>query len=746
LRVLFVEDNPLDAEIMVRALEEAGYELGWSRVETEKAFLLGIETAPDVILADYNLPDFGGLRALRALQQRELEIPFILVSGTIGEERAVEAMRLGAQDYLLKDRLGRLPSAVKRVLDEAAERATRRKAERKLAHLSRIHAVSSGINAAIVRIRNKHELFKEACRIATESGGFSMAWLGIVEREAARVKPVAWAGNVGNFFEVAPLGLLEAGPGGDGLVGRVAREKKAVACNDLQNDPRRVLKQELKERGINSLAVIPLLAAGEAFGVLALYAAEAGSFDEEEIRLLLDLAGDIAFACEHIEKADRLAYLAYYDELTGLPNRTLFSDHLGRVLQAAGRESARVVLVLGDIKRLRFINDTLGRHVGDELLRKVAAGLRQVARNPENLARIGADCFAGVVVGLDPSRAAHLIEQLSRRAGRSPFEVAGERLTVSFTAAATVYPDDGGDAETLLKNAEIALRKAKTLGERFLFYEPSMHARIAETLRLEGRLRGAAERGEFVLHYQPKMDVASGTIVGMEALMRWNDPAAGLVPPMQFIPLLEETGMILDAGAWVLQQALADSRGWHRQGLQPPPIAVNVSPLQLRQKGFVATVLRAIERSGALPHALELEITESLLMQDIEGTICKLKELRNAGVNIVIDDFGTGYSSLSYLARLPIDALKIDRSFVATMANDADSMTIVSAVISLAHSLKKKVIAEGVESFEQARLLRLLNCDQLQGYLIGRPKPAAELTGLLEQAHAPLINFDGSGK
>jgi diguanylate cyclase (GGDEF)-like protein len=466
-----------------------------------------------------------------------------------------------------------------------------------------------------------------------------------------------------------------------------------------------------------------------------MYSREPNFFTAAEVRLLGDLAMDISFGLEHIEKAEKLAYLAYYDEMTGLPNRTLFQDHLDRILQAAKHKSERAVLILGDIKRLRIINDTLGRHAGDELLRKAAAWLRQVVRYPENLARISGDCFAGILPGVkEPSEAAHRIEQLIVAVGRKPLEVAGEQLTVAFTAGAAVYPEDGADAETLLKNAEAALRKAKSSGEAYLFYEPSMHARIAETLRLENRLRGALEREEFVLHYQPKFDLRSGKLVGLEALIRWNDPETGLVLPAHFIPLLEETGMILTAGAWALRQALADYREWYVQGLQPPRVAVNVSPIQLRQKDFVQVVRRALEESRAMPHGLDLEITESLIMQDIESNIGKLKLLRDAGVNIVIDDFGTGYSSLGYLARLPVDALKIDRSFVATMTDDADSMTIVSTIISLAHSLKMKVIAEGVETKEQSRLLKLLKCDQLQGFLTGRPMPASDLMRVLREA------------
>jgi EAL domain-containing protein (putative c-di-GMP-specific phosphodiesterase class I) len=286
--------------------------------------------------------------------------------------------------------------------------------------------------------------------------------------------------------------------------------------------------------------------------------------------------------------------------------------------------------------------------------------------------------------------------------------------------------------DTLFRNAEAALKRAKASGERYLFYRPDMNARVAETLLLENKLRQALDREQFVLHYQPKVDLAKGTISGLEALIRWNDPETGLVPPLKFIPLLEETGMILEAGRWAMQKAVADYREWHTQGLQPPRIAVNVSPIQLRQKDFVEVVRDVIGGAAAGPHGLDLEITESLIMEDIEGNIEKLRAVRDMGVNVAIDDFGTGYSSLRYLAKLPVNALKIDRSFIITMTGSADSMTIVSTIISLAHALNLKVIAEGVDAEEQRKLLRLLKCDEMQGYLFSRPVPKDDVLALLQ--------------
>jgi EAL domain-containing protein (putative c-di-GMP-specific phosphodiesterase class I) len=296
-----------------------------------------------------------------------------------------------------------------------------------------------------------------------------------------------------------------------------------------------------------------------------------------------------------------------------------------------------------------------------------------------------------------------------------------------------MFPTDGASAETLFRNAEAALKKAKVGGDRFLFYTEQMTARVAEQLGLENKLRQALDKGEFVLHYQPKIDLESRSILGVEALIRWQSPDIGLVPPMKFIPLLEETGMILEVGAWALSRAVADHQRWMEMRLPAPRIAVNVSAIQLRNKNFVGMVEEAI-RQGASPAGIDLEITESLIMEDIESNIGKLKEVRRLGVNIAVDDFGTGYSSLAYLAKLPVQTLKIDRSFIITMLNDADTMTLVQTIISLAHSLRLKVVAEGVDAQAQVRMLHLLRCDEMQGFLFSKPVPFDALTALLRKA------------
>jgi EAL domain-containing protein (putative c-di-GMP-specific phosphodiesterase class I) len=359
--------------------------------------------------------------------------------------------------------------------------------------------------------------------------------------------------------------------------------------------------------------------------------------------------------------------------------------------------------------------------------------MKQGAYPASWFARIGADHFA--IVRPAMASAEELARRTEMRYGETfaaPFTVAGTPLRISARIGIALSPEDGADADSLLRNAEAALRKAKASGERYLFYTQEMNERVAEKLSLENKLREALERGEFVLHYQSKVDIDERRIAGLEALIRWQSPELGLVPPMKFIPLLEETGLILEVGAWALERAARDHRAWVEAGLAPPRIAVNVSPIQLRQRDFVRRLEEAIA-GGVSPTAIDLELTESLIMENTQASIAKLAEVRRLGVGIAIDDFGTGYSSLAYLARLPVEILKIDRSFIASMAQDPAAMALVQTIISLAHSLRLKVVAEGVETEEQANMLRLLRCDQMQGYLFSRPLAGADVVALLQK-------------
>ena len=379
-----------------------------------------------------------------------------------------------------------------------------------------------------------------------------------------------------------------------------------------------------------------------------------------------------------------------------------------------------------------MINDSLGRQAGDALLKQIAERLGSAAGTTE-VARVGADLFAIILpVVKGRTEIGRTVEELWRSCLDAPFQLNDTEIRVAMKGGIALYPNDGTSAEALFRNAEAAWKKAKQTGARYLFHAPEMTARIAEKLTFENKLRQAVENEEFVLHYQPKMSLDTGRIVGVEALIRWQSPERGLVPPGQFVSLLEETGLILDVGAWALERAVRDHASLQAQGLPAPRMAVNMSAMQLRQIDIVDIVKAAIA-CGASPTALDVEITESLLMEDVAGNIEKLRALRGLGMKLAIDDFGTGYSSLGYLARLPVHTLKIDRSFIVTMLDEADTMTLVSTIISLAHSLKLNVVAEGVEQEEQAKVLRLLRCDEIQGFLFSKPVPLQTLAQLLRE-------------
>ncbi|MBI3376323.1 MAG: EAL domain-containing protein [Betaproteobacteria bacterium] len=608
---------------------------------------------------------------------------------------------------------------------------TQRKAvENTIGRLNRVYAVLSGINALIVRVRDRDELFKEACRVAVEIGGFPMAWLGVVDRAEMRVKPVAWHGAGKGYIERMELSLDDAGSAVRGLVRQSVKERKAMMSNDLTQDPRLSLQREALDHGFRSRVVLPLVVNEEVAGVLALYAGEAGFFDEDEMKLLNELAGDIAFALEHIEKANQLDYLAYHDPLTGLANRVLFLERVNQHVRVAGPADSKIAVVLADIERLRTINESLGRQAGDAVIKEFARRLAHAA-DPAALGRVSADHFAIILQAVKgKSEVARRFEAIWRDCLSAPFVLEARELWITAKAGIALYPNDAADSETLLRHAEAALRKGRELGERYLFYTPVLTERTGEKLTLENQLRQALEKEEFVLHYQPKVDAETQRIVGVEALIRWQSPELGLVPPMKFIPLMEQTGLILPVGTWALRRASLDHRRWLEQKLAAPRVAVNVSPIQLRQRDFVHAVEEAI-MEGLAPTGIDLEITESLVMEDVQGNIEKLKSVRQLGVKIAIDDFGTGYSSLGCLARLPVQSLKIDRSFVITMVDDPDTMTLVSTIISLAHSLRLKVVAEGVDAEEQAKFLRLLRCDEMQGYLFSRPVPFEQMTAML---------------
>jgi PAS domain S-box-containing protein/diguanylate cyclase (GGDEF)-like protein len=421
-------------------------------------------------------------------------------------------------------------------------------------------------------------------------------------------------------------------------------------------------------------------------------------------------------------------------ELTGLPNRALFCERIARALPALAAQGLPLVVLAFDLERLSTINTSFGRLAGDKLLQFVAERMQVVLGDTRSMAHLSGGTFAVVFTDLvEPQDAAHILRNEVSRFFVEPFVIGDQTIRVSAKSGISRYPQDGNEPEILLQRAEAALRRAKESGEQYLHYKLQMNTQIMERLALESRLQQALVHRQFELYYQPTVSFASGRIQGAEALIRWNDPEVGVVPPGQFIPVLESTGMILEVGQWALREAAAQALKWRGLDLPPVRIAVNVSPVQLKRREFTSEVLAVLGRGTAKSVDLDLEITESMLMNELEVSTRKLQELRALGVKIALDDFGTGFSSLSRLAKLPIDTLKIDRSFIQEITADGSARAVVATIVSLAHAFKMKAVAEGVETRAQFELLRELKCDQVQGYLISAPVPAEKFAAMLSE-------------
>jgi len=603
--------------------------------------------------------------------------------------------------------------------------------EVRVRRLSRMQAVLSAINAAIVRVQSLEDLLTEACRILMEKGHLKLVWAGVVAPGTQDIRPFSVQGEPEeNFTELnLQMGMPESYMNSVALT--AVRRGHQIIINDVvQEGLSKTWSQRTLERGLRSVAALPLHAGGNIVAVIALFAAEPNFFDEEEVKLVSDLAADLSFALDHLAKQAKLDYLAYYDSLTDLANRTLFLDRLSQSLTEMERRGNVLAVMLMDLERFGAINESLGRHAGDMLLKLVAERLRRLY-HPEQVARFGMNSFAVILPGIAAdTQATTLIESAVRNFLADPFSVEGTELRLAAKFGISLFRADAKDADGLLRNAEAALKRAKNGGDTIVYYEPRFRTGVAERLALETKLRRAIDENQFVLHYQPKVDIDSRELLGLEALIRWQDPETGLIPPYKFIPILEETGMILDLGRWVLQEAARAHLRWRKQGYRPPRIAVNVSSIQLRQKNFATDIADIVAASNA-EWSVDVEITESVMMENIDRSIAMFHVLRETGLLVSMDDFGTGYSSLSYLARLPIDYLKIDRSFITKINSDTNSRTIVAAIISMTHALNLTVIAEGVENEAQLGLLKRLQCDQFQGYLIGPGEPEDRVVKIL---------------
>jgi diguanylate cyclase (GGDEF)-like protein/PAS domain S-box-containing protein len=681
IKVLMVEDRVEDMEFLIREMRKGGLEISAHRVDTHAELEQALKTLrPDVILSDYAMPGFGGMAALEIVKQHGLDTPFIFVSGTIGEERAIEALKQGATDYVLKDNRARLVPAIRRALTEVNERRARRQGA------SMMKAIIESALDCILAIDHEGRILQFNPAAEAMFGRSREAVLG--KSMAELIIPL-------RFRAAHQRGLAHYLATGVGTIVGKRLELTAMRTDGTE------FPIELAITAIKSQST-PMF------------------------------VGHIRDISERKKAEERLTYLAHYDALTGLPNRNLFQEHLSLASARAKRSGQMMALMFLDLDRFKEINDTLGHATGDLLLQAIARLLKGSLREIDSISRLGGDEFTIIVEDITDVDQLITIAEKVKAAFSEAVIIDGRELFV--TASIGISMDAVGlDADALLQTAGIAMHRAKEEGRNtYEFYAPEMNAGRAGRLDMEILLRRAVARQEFVLHYQPIVAVKENKVVGVEALIRWNSPELGFVSPAQFIPLAEETGLIVPIGEWVLTTACIQAKAWQNQGRQLT-MSVNLSPRQFRQKDLVEMIAAVLDKTGLDASLLELEITEGMIMHRPDQAVAVLERLHQLGVQLSVDDFGTGYSSLSYLKKFPVQKLKIDRSFVQDLTTDDDSASIVTAIIAMAKSLKLEVVAEGVETRDQLAFLTRLQCDKYQGYLFSKPVPADDCLRLLEK-------------
>ena len=812
IRLLLAEDNPDDVELVLLALRTGGLDLEWECVETEADYLAALERQPDIIISDHAMPAFSAPRALELLQHSGKDIPFIVASGTIGEDTAVAIMKSGADDYLLKDHLARLAPAVERSIANAAMRRKRRAAEQALRESEAryrlmVETAEEGVwlfdaedrislaNAKMTRMLGYEDGEMLGGRIEdfVHPSEVSDA-RGVVERcrkdgggrhdFRLRRKDGEW---VWSILSMSPMRYDDEHKGTLAMVTDITERKRSeLALRDSENRLRTLIDAEpecvklIDSQGIlhhinaAGLAMMECDYPEEVLGksiysrILPEYRDAYIKFIErvmkgERDRMAYELIGlkgtrrwmdshavpfrmeneDTSFVLsitrdvsEQKRSEERIEYLAYFDTLTGLPNRLLLHDRLQQALFEAERQDHRVAILFVDLDRFKNVNDSLGHAAGDLLLKAVAERLSALVRQGDTVARLGGDEITIVLTAVTDE------EEIGRATGKilhafeSPFDIEGRELFVTASLGVAVYPSDGKDVTELLRNADAAMYRAKELGRNTVqLYSREFTRQVTRSLALENALRQALEREEFTLHYQPVVCLKTGRIVATEALIRWNHPEFGMVPPAQFIPIAEETGLIVQIGTWVLHRACRQAQEWISAGLPPCRMSVNLSARQARAAELMTTVRSALDGCGLEARYLSLELTETDLMQTQGVVVQNLHQLAAMGIEILVDDFGTGYSSLSYLRRFPVHTLKIDRSFVSGITDNPSDATITRAIISMAHSLNLTVVAEGVETQDQLRFVRQHLCETVQGYFFSRPLPPDELGRILDRPY-----------
>jgi diguanylate cyclase (GGDEF)-like protein/PAS domain S-box-containing protein len=681
--LLLIEDNPGDARLLREMFNEQGsYHIHVTLVERmSEAEKHLAENPPDIILLDLGLPDAQGLAAVRRAHAAAPTVPLVVLTGLDDESVAAQALQEGAQDYLLK---GQIESrGLLRALRYAVERKTMEEALFVEKERAQVTLNSIGDAVACTDVLGNITFFNRVAETMTgvsrqEAAGRPMAEIVRILDATSR-EPIA---NPMEMDRPVPLGSNCVLIRRDGL--EIPIEDSVAPIHDRE---------------------------GRVTGAVIVFR---------------DVSVARAMALQ-------MSHLAQHDFLTGLPNRMFLHDRVGHAIALAKRHMKKVAVLFLDLDGFKHINDSLGHPVGDKLLQSIAKRLLVCVRGTDTVSRQGGDEFVVLLSEVDRPEDAAITARRMLREVAEAHSVDQHDLHVTTSIGVSIYPDDGLDAETLIKNADIAMYQAKGNGRQsYQFFEPAMNVRAVERQSIEESLRRALERKEFALHYQPIVNLKTGEITGAEALIRWTHPVRGLVPPVQFIPVAEDCGLIVPIGNWVLREACRQARAWAQAGLSLKTMAVNISAMEFRDKHFLEGVFAILKETGMDPGTLELELTESVLMKHAESTESILKTLRARGVQLAVDDFGTGYSSLSYLRKFPIDILKIDQSFVRQITTDPHETTIVTAVISMGRSLKLQVVAEGVETQEELAFLQAHHCDQAQGYYFSRPIVPEQFARLLE--------------
>lgn len=813
IRILLVEDTPTDAELALRELTRSGIRHESRRVDTEAALRRELdEFAPDVVLSDFSMPHFDGMSALKVVREHRPDTPFIFVSGRIGEELAIDSLKMGASDYVIKTNLSRLPSAVTRVMEQVEERDARRRIENELHEVNQMfrafmenmpgaafikdgdgrfvyanHGMDKALNvepggvvgrldtdllpqetAYRLRALDRQVLQAGEARQEIENfpslSGSQTHWLStkfplidaksrkpqvggiaIDVTERMKVEQELWLRTRAIEACVNPIVIVDVETPGmpllyvngafETITGYPAEEAIGRNCNFLQgvdtDQPElEKIRAAIREQRPASVLLRNYRKDGSMF-LNELYIAPVSQMsDSASVRHFVGVLYDVTQIKRY--QAD-LEHQANYDTLTGLANRNLLYERTQQALIHARRYDQSLTLVFIDLDNFKLVNDSLGHGAGDELIATVGARLQNCVRDGDTVARIGGDEFVLLLINRDEEGGSTLrVMQRIQQELIKPVLIRGQDIVVTCSMGVARFPEDGEDVESLLANADAAMYRAKSSGRNnFQFYAKEMNAQTGERLSLERDLWQALGNDQLYLVYQPQIDLHSGDVIGIEALLRWKHPKRGMISPMDFISMAECNGLIIPIGTWVLMTACKQALQLQKEGLPRLRVAVNLSARQLGEKDFIQTVRETIDAAGFDPRYLELEVTESMVMHNIEEVVGVLNALNEMGIQLSLDDFGTGFSSLAYLKRFPIDRLKIDQSFIFNCDTDPDDAIIAQTIIALARGLKIKVIAEGIEKAEHLAFLKQSGCDEGQGYFISRPLAFDDLRAML---------------